>query len=121
MSTRPGDPRQFTQLRPAVDPIRGYKDQIDALHLQLAAAKDRIAELQADSLYWHTRRERLHVEIRSIIGPRPREQRGEDADSDLIEDMRRQLEAGCPRCATTGDDWTDFMAERGRHAPRRQA
>lgn len=44
-----------------------------------------------------------------------------DAARNEVRRLTALLEAGCPRCATTGDDWTDFMAERGRHAPRRQA
>ena len=62
-------PRSYKDPRPKADPVRAYKDQIDALHLK-------------------------------------------------VEGLQRQLAAGCPRCASTGDDWTDFHAQRGKYAPR---
>lgn len=96
MTTRPGDPRQFSALRHAPDPVRAYKDQIDAMHLQLAAANARIAELE-------------------IVG------RGLSISLDATRRRLAELETDCTRCASTGDDWTDFLTQRGKYAPRRQA
>jgi hypothetical protein len=44
-----------------------------------------------------------------------------DAARNEVRRLTALLEAGCPRCAPTGDDWTDFMAERGKYTPRGQA
>ena len=41
--------------------------------------------------HWHNLRERLHTEIRAIVGGTPREQRSGDADADLIDAVRKAV------------------------------
>ena len=48
---------------------------------------------ESETEHWHNSRERLHTEIRAVIGKRSREERSGDADADLIEDVRRAVTA----------------------------
>jgi len=63
------------------DAVRDLASERDALLTQ-------VAELRDEADHWHTLRERLHTEIRGIVGDTPREQRSGDADADLIQTVR---------------------------------